>query len=98
MRCLGNKIAEVNAAAEDTLANASDTYERIDHPLVTHCHELGSRLHKTIKNNHWLPESAHEEHPLNELVHGVWFASAKLAGALNGDPSDWPRGRPFLLL
>ena len=61
-----------------------------DHPLVTHCQKLGSRLHKTIKNKHWLPEGAHQEHPLNELVHGVWFASAKLAGALNGDPDDWP--------
>ena len=83
-------IAEVNAAAEEALANDPDAYEHKDHPLVTHCHELGSRLHKTIKNKHWLPEGAHEEHPLNELVHGVWFASAKLAGALNGDPSDWP--------
>jgi hypothetical protein len=85
-------IAEINAAAEDALGNDPDTYEHVDHPLVTHCHELGSRLHKTIKNKHWLPEGAHQEHPLNELVHGVWFASAKLAGALNGDPSDWPPG------
>ncbi len=83
-------IAAANAAAEEALREDADPLENREHPLVAHCHELGRRLHKTIKNKQWLPEGAHEEHPLNELVHGVWFASAKLAGALNGDPSDWP--------
>jgi hypothetical protein len=83
-------ITAANAAAEEALNEDPDPLENREHPLVAHCHELGSRLHKTIKNKHWLPENAHAEHPLNELVHGVWFASAKLAGALNGDLSDWP--------
>jgi hypothetical protein len=83
-------FARINEATEAALNGEAEPIEHKDHPLVTHCHELGSRLHKTIQNKHWLPEDAHEEHPLNELVHGVWFASAKLAGALNGDPGDWP--------
>lgn len=83
-------FANINAITEAALDKEAELIEHIDHPLVTHCHELGSRLHKTIKDKDWLPKNANEEHPLNELVHGVWFASAKLAGALNGDPSNWP--------
>lgn len=58
--------------------------------MVTYCHELGRRLRKEIQQNKWLDEGACAEHPLHELVHSIWFAGAKLAGALNGDPEDWP--------
>ena len=83
-------IEEVNAACEAALNEPIDPEDTREHPLAEHCHELGVRLNDAIKANHWLPEDAQEEHPLNALKHGVWFASAKLAGALNGRGDEWP--------
>jgi len=88
------QAAEFNEWFEATNAEAPEVTGTKDasdeHPLVEHCHRLGSRLQEAIKRNGWLPENALEEHPLHELVHGVWFATAKLAGALNGGLEDWP--------
>lgn len=83
-------IAAANEAAEESTADGYEELHNREHPLVTHCHELGRRLRKEIKQNEWLDDTVHTEHPLHELVHSIWLAGAKLAGALNGDPQDWP--------
>ncbi len=84
------RIEEMNAAAEEALQDGSVDDQNREHPLVTHCHDVSRRLRKAIKANAWLPENAHQEHPLHVMQQGLWFASAKLAGALNGDLNDWP--------
>lgn len=90
-------IDEMNAAAEDALANAkadawmADDEDR-DHPLVARCSALHSRFRKDFEARGWLREGDPREHPLNELLIGVMFAGPKLAGALNSldDDEDWP--------
>jgi len=83
-------VAAANAAAEEALNEAPDSEDLRKHPLAEHCHELGLRIHQDIEQNGWLPEGAPEEHPLYAFKHGIWFASAKLAGALNGRRDEWP--------
>jgi len=83
-------IEEANAAAEAALEEDPDPEWDRTHPLVDHCHDLVCRYRDEMKTNGWLAEGAPEEHPLNELQYGVMFASAKLAGALNGPRADWP--------
>jgi len=79
----------VNHAMERVLAE-EDELDIETHPLVEQCQELGHRIHDTIDCCELLPEGAQEEHPLRELMHGIWSAGAKLAGALNGEEGDWP--------
>lgn len=83
-------IEAANAAAEEAVNTPPEPDEFRTHPLVEHCQQFGSRLHKEIKANGWLPEGASQEHPLQELNYGIQFASAKLAGALNGHRDEWP--------
>lgn len=91
-------IDEMNAAAEDALANAKadawkdDDDEDRDHPLVARCVTLQSRFRKDCEDRGWVREDDSQEHPLNELLIGVMFAGPKLAGALNSldDDEDWP--------
>ena len=53
--------------------------------------EIGD-LHHDIDDFDALPENAHAEHPLREIVEGVMLAGSKLAGALGtrSGPEDWP--------
>jgi hypothetical protein len=83
-------IAAANAAAEEAMNEPADPEDLREHPLIEHCHEFGSRIHHAIEQNGWLPKGAPEEHPLHAFKHGIWFASAKLAGALNGGRDEWP--------
>ena len=83
-------IEEINAAAEAALDEPPDPEEDRDHPLVEFAREFGIRIDREIKKNGWVKEHASEEHPLNALKHGIWFASAKLAGALNHRKDEWP--------
>ncbi len=91
-------IDEMNAAAEDALANAKadewkdDDDEDRDHPLVARCVTLQSRFRKDYEERGWVRKDDSQEHPLNELLIGVMFAGPKLAGALNSldDDEDWP--------
>lgn len=83
------RIEAMNDAMARSLAEEDDL-DCETHPLVEQCEELGMKTRDEIEYNEWLPENAHREHPLNELMHGLWSAGAKLAGALNGDPGDWP--------
>jgi len=83
-------IEAINAEVEEALAKEGEAPELEPDPLAEHCRKLGSRVHEEIDQNGWLPEAAHEEHPLKELIHGIWFAGAKLAGALNGRDQEWP--------
>lgn len=86
-------VEEMNAAAEEALEEMKgEPVDLPDHPLVELCSELGVRLHHDAKNNRWIPEGASPEHPFYEIEHGVQFASAKLAGALNRSSreQEWP--------
>lgn len=80
-------------AMHDAMARSLAEDDDLDceaHPLVEQCENLGMKAQDEIAYHEWLPENAHREHPLNELMHGLWSGGAKLAGALNGDPDDWP--------
>ncbi len=84
-------IDELNAAAEEVLANPDPELEeqlRQRHPLVERLRELALQLHHTAKDERWVPEDAGREHPVRELIHATMCAGAKLAGALNG--GQWP--------
>lgn len=84
-------IDELNAAAEEVLANPDPELEeqlRQRHPLVERLRELALQLHHTAKDERWVPEDASREHPVRELIHATMCAGAKLAGALNG--GQWP--------
>lgn len=84
------RIDAHNADFEEAMAMEGEPPELEVDPLAERCQELGNRVQDEIDENGWLPEGAQEEHPLNALQHGIWFASAKLAGALNGRGDDWP--------
>jgi hypothetical protein len=79
-----------NADFEEAMAREGEPPELEADPLFEHCQELGFRVRENIEQNAWLPEDAQEEHPLNALQYGIWSASAKLAGALNGRGDEWP--------
>lgn len=66
--------------------------EDFTHPLVARSRAPGTRLNKEARTAGWIDDSASGEHPLEALADGIWFGSTKLAGALNGAPSDreWP--------
>jgi len=91
-------LEEMNAAAEETMAEAEaekwkgeDPFSRKRHPLVERCTELGIKLHREVDDAGWLPEDPQYEHPLIEIVNGAMFAGPKLAGALGMGPDDeWP--------
>lgn len=83
------RIEAMHDAMARTLAEEDDI-ECETHPLVEQCEELGMKTRHDIECNEWLPENAHHEHPLNELMHGLWSGAAKLAGALNGEVDEWP--------
>ena len=83
------RIEVMHDAMARTLAEEDDIECEI-HPLVEQCEELGMKTRDDIEYNEWLPEDAHEEHPLREIMRGIWSGAAKLAGALNGEPGDWP--------
>lgn len=84
-------IEEMNAAAEEALANPDPELEAeldYEHPLVERVSELSHRLHATAEAEHWLPADAGREHPVQELLDATMIAGAKLAGALNS--GEWP--------
>lgn len=83
-------IDEWNAHVAEAFAREDDPIDDEEYPLVEACQELGRRIFQDIQDNEWLPEGAQEEHPLNGLAHGIWFAAAKLAGALVGGLAEWP--------
>ncbi len=84
-------IDELNAAAEETLANPDPELEesgREKHPLAERVHELTLQLHGSADDERWIPEGAPSEHPVQALLDATMCAGAKLAGALNG--GQWP--------
>jgi len=95
-------IEEMNEIAAEALVDLDaekwkgpEEFEHQRHPLVHECSDLSVALHHEIHEAGWLPEDAHEEHPLWEIQNGVTIASAKLAGALGmslGD-EEWPPNR-----
>ncbi len=92
------RIDELNAAAEEALEELAaegwkgDDEDEHRHPLIDRCQDLAMRLHNDIDDFDALPENAHAEHPLREIVDGVMIAGSKLAGALGtrSYPEDWP--------
>lgn len=83
------RIEELNRAAEEAADEpwASEEPEH-KHPLAERAFELAVRLHRDVKQRGWQPADASPEHPVAELVAAVMKASAKMAGALNGE--DYP--------
>lgn len=95
-------IEEMNAIAAEALVDLEaekwkgpEAEEEESHPLVEECSDLAVALHHEIHNAGWLPEDAHQEHPLWEIQSGVCCASAKLAGALGMSSryDEWPPDR-----
>ncbi len=82
-------IDAANQAAEEAL---DDPFLREEadrtHPLAEKAYELSVQLMQAEDENNWVPDNASEEHPAADLVGAVAKASAKLAGALNGN--EWP--------
>lgn len=82
-------IEELNRAAEEALDDPEIlAAERRRHPLAECAYELALNLSQNAEALAWIPKDAGEEHPVAELVGAVMKASAKLAGALNGE--QWP--------
>ncbi len=86
-------IQEMNAIVEEGMADDSEAWwekrENERHPLVERCHDLAIKLHHDVRDRSWLPENAHREHPMIEIVSGMSATGSKLAGALNGR-CEWP--------
>ena len=82
-------IEELNRAAEEAAADpGAEEEEDRRHPLSERAFELSVRLHRETRARGLPPADASPEHPVIELVAGVSKASAKIAGALNGE--DYP--------
>ena len=83
------RIEELNRAFEEALDDPA-AQEEPDrrHPLAERAYELAVRLRQSVNQHGWQPAAAGPEHPVVELVAGVMKASAKMAGALNGE--DYP--------
>lgn len=85
-------IEEMNAAAEEGLANGEEWKDQDDgHPLVDRCTHLAIRLRNEVEEAGWLRETDLMEHPLREVVDGVMIAGPKMAGAFATSMRDeWP--------
>lgn len=87
----GEWVEEMNRAAAEQDAAPDPELEaelRRKHPVAERGFELSLRLMHEPKAGGWLPANAGEEHPLVDLAAATAKASAKLAGALNGE--EWP--------
>lgn len=92
--------AQYQQWVDDFNASLNDEWEEMDaedldeedlfHPLVSECHELGFRIRHDVRDGNWMDPRASMEHPLKELIDGVLFAGAKLAGAFSMCEEDWP--------
>ncbi len=87
-------IEEVNAAAEEALAEAEDDPDFFNddwHPLVERASSLGTRLWQELVKGPENEEALSQEHPFLEIAHGTMFAGTKLAGALGHvRRKEWP--------
>jgi hypothetical protein len=84
-------IEEMNRAMEEAANDPepSDEEDR-EHPLATRAFEFSVQLHREVEKRGWQPAEAGPEHPVAELVASVMKASAKMAGALNGEECPPP--------
>ncbi|TVP79249.1 MAG: hypothetical protein EA353_06610 [Puniceicoccaceae bacterium] len=83
-------IDTINSDFAEAMAKEDEPCDLESHPLFEQCQQLSYRAADDLEQNDWLPEGAQEEHPLNALKHGIWMATVKLAGALNGRVEEWP--------
>ncbi|MSU48915.1 MAG: hypothetical protein EXS37_07485 [Opitutus sp.] len=84
-------IEEMNRAAEEAVKNPDPELKaelEIKHPLAERAFELSVRLMREPEERDWIPADANAEHPVVEVTNSVMSASAKFAGALNGN--FWP--------
>ncbi len=82
-------IEEMNQAAEEAVNDPGLRKEaEREHPLAAKARELARQMMSEPEERGWVTEHDSEEHPVADLIGAVLKASAKLAGALNGD--DWP--------
>ncbi|NNC87223.1 MAG: hypothetical protein HKN82_02045, partial [Akkermansiaceae bacterium] len=93
-------IEEMNTDLEESGAGLEsetwkgETLEGRQHPVVERCCELGIRIHQDVEDGGWIPVHAQREHPVIEIVSAAMAASAKLAGALDGE-EEWPPPKLF---
>jgi hypothetical protein len=82
-------IDEMNRAGEEAVNDPGlrEDAER-EHPLAAKARELALQMMSEPEERGWVKEQDSEEHPVVDLIGAVMKASAKLAGALNGD--EWP--------
>ena len=82
-------IDEMNRAGEEAVNDPGlrEDAER-EHPLAAKARELARQMMSEPEERGWVKEQDSEEHPVVDLIGAVMKASAKLAGALNGD--EWP--------
>lgn len=90
------RVEEWNRAMSEAGDDADPDDEPADHPLAERAHELTVRLMREPGEFGWVPADASEEHPLVDVAAASSKASAKLAGALNGEP--WPPDLEFCAL
>jgi hypothetical protein len=92
-------IDEMNALAEEAMEDfesekwkGGDSTGAQRHPFVEECTDLAVEAYRDVNKAGWIPEDAHGEHPLLELINSVSSASAKLAGALGTANrfEEWP--------
>lgn len=85
------RIEEMNRIAEEVAKNPAPELESLlnrKHPLAERAFEISVRLMQEPEERGWIPADANDEHPVADLVGSVASASAKFAGALNGE--RWP--------
>lgn len=82
-------IEEMNRAGEEAVSDPELREEaEHEHPLAAKASELALQMMSEPEERGWVNEHDSEEHPVIDLIGAVMKASAKLAGALNGN--DWP--------
>jgi hypothetical protein len=82
-------IDEMNRAGEEARESGElQTDAGHEHPLAAKARELALQMMSEPEERGWVKEHDSEEHPVADLIGAVMKASAKLAGALNGN--DWP--------
>ncbi|MBA4136924.1 MAG: hypothetical protein C0518_06365 [Opitutus sp.] len=84
-------LEEFNRGSDEAAENPDaeiDDEPCYEHPLAGRAAEIYATWRELAEAEHWLPEDAVAEHPVQELLHALRRASVKLTVALNGE--EWP--------
>lgn len=84
-------IEEANRETEEIARNPDPELEAelaVEHPVAQRAQDLSDLVHQLAKDEKWIPEDAHMEHPALELRNATMIAGVKIAATLNGQ--TWP--------